>query len=109
MIQNLSQLKRAIHNNSRLEIVGHWRKDFVGQVRQITHSSSSAFYSLPLGLSSEEKRHLNEGKGYIMWWGKASAWKFENGVCSVYQSGLPHTENNLIMAFRVLTEEMEAA
>lgn len=109
MIQNLSQLKREIRSNSRLEIVGHWRKDFIGQIRQVTHSSSNAFYSLPLDLSAEEKSHLNEGKGYIMWWGKASAWEFENGVCSVYQCDLPHTENNLIMAFRVLTEQMEAA
>ena len=42
--------------------------------------------------------------GSIMWWGAASTWSFENGVCSSY-TNQTKTAETLIMAFRVLDEE----
>ena len=40
---------------------------------------------------------------------KAPFWKFQDGVCSAYDSDTAHTEDHLIMAFRILDEQKEAA
>ena len=38
-----------------------------------------------------------------------SFWSFQDGVCSAYDSDTTHTEDHLIMAFRILDEQEEAA
>lgn len=108
MIKNLNQLKRMLKSNSKLEILGHCRKECIGEIRQVTLANTQGFYSLPQGLNEDEQQKLNDGKGYIMWWGKAPAWCFENGVCSAYEAGASHTEDHLIIAFRILEEEAAA-
>ena len=45
----------------------------------------------------------------ILWWNAASFWNFQDGVCSAYDSDTTHTEDHLIMAFRILDEQEEAA
>ena len=45
----------------------------------------------------------NEGKGPVLHWSNAPFWAFQDGVCGLY-SDKDHTEQNLIMAFRVLTD-----
>ena len=42
----------------------------------------------------------------MLWWSKAPFWNFSDGVCSIYNSDTKHTEDYLIMAFRVLGEEV---
>lgn len=46
----------------------------------------------------------NNGRGGVLWWSNAPFWRFENGVCAVYQSDKKHTEKELIIGFRVLDE-----
>ena len=46
MIKNLSQLKKALKANPRLEITGHCQSDYVGQVRRVTLANSVGFYSV---------------------------------------------------------------
>lgn len=108
MIKNLSQLKKAMSTNHRLEIVGHCRKECIGQIRQVTLVNTVGFYSIPQDLTEEESQRLNDGKGYVLWWKKAPDWDFEDGVCAVYNKNAAHTNDHLIMAFRILDKE-EAA
>lgn len=41
----------------------------------------------------------------ILWWGRAAHWQFTDGVCSVFDSEQKHTEEELVMSFRVLEKE----
>lgn len=108
MIRNLNQLKKAMAANPRVEIVGHCRKECIGQIRRVTLANTVGLYSLPQELTGEESQRLNNGKGLFLSWEKAPAWDFENGVCAIYEKNAAHTDDHLIMAFRVL-EEQEAA
>ena len=90
MIKNLNQLKRTLKENMLLEITGHCREECVGET--VTSPSD----------------RINPGKNPVLWWSKASFWQFQNGNCSVYTSDQHHTEQHLIMSFRVLNEK-EAA
>ena len=47
----------------------------------------------------------NGGRGPILWWGRAAHWQFADGVCSVFDSEQKHTEEELVMSFRVLEKE----
>ena len=47
----------------------------------------------------------NGGRGPILWWGRAAHWQFTDGVCSVFDSEQKHTEEELVMSFRVLEKE----
>lgn len=105
MIQTLNQLKRTLREGTQFEITRHCRPECVGQVRAITLANSQGFYSKTIGGTASSANHGNYGRGPILWWGFAAHWAFENGVCSVYDNGKEHTENRLIMAFRVLDEE----
>ena len=40
-----------------------------------------------------------------VWWGRAAHWQFTDGVCSVFDSEQKHTEEELVMSFRVLEKE----
>ena len=48
----------------------------------------------------------NDGKGYVLWWKKASFWEFENDICSVYCSDKEHTKEFLIMSFCIMEQEV---
>lgn len=104
MIKSLNQLKRTLKENMLLEITGHCREECVGEIRRITKVNTQGFYSTVISPSS----HVNLSKNPILWWSKAPFWNFEDGVCSIYTSDQHHTEQYLIMSFRVLNEK-EAA
>jgi len=104
MIQNLSQLKRNLKAGTVFRITAHCRPEYAGQKRQVTLSNTQGVYSM---LPDEPQSKLslgNDGKGSFLSWSKAPFWKFENGVCSIYTSE-KHTEDSLIMSFRILNEE----
>ena len=102
MIKNLSQLKRSLKENMLLEITGHCRAECVGESRRITKGNTQGFCSTVTTPTS----HVNPSKNPILWWSKAPFWNFSDGVCSIYNSDTKHTEDYLIMAFRVLGEEV---
>ena len=94
MIKNLNQLKRRLRPGTRLEVTGHCRPGCIGQLREVTW----------LNPPDPRINAANDGRGSIMWWGAASTWSFEDGVCSSYMNQTK-TAETLIMAFRVLDEE----
>lgn len=108
MIQNLSQLKKALKQGSRFEITEHFRPECVGQIREITMTNSVGFYSKD-AVDPENKINLaNDGRGSILWWEKASHWNFQSGLCSFYV-GAGQREENRVISFRVLEEDRQAA
>ena len=105
MVRNLNQLKKKLQSNPRFEIVGHCRKDCIGEIRQVTQINTTGFYSAVEGHPEHLASTANQGRGLILWWNRAPFWKFQDGVCSAYDSDTTHTEDHLIMAFRILEEE----
>lgn len=102
MIENLSQLKKALKAKPRLEITGHCHKDYVGQVRRVTLANTVGFYSVMDGQPDHKISRANNGLGSVLYWSSAPFWRFQDGVCSVYTSDTEQDEEHLIMAFRVL-------
>lgn len=105
MIQNLSQLKKALKAKARFRIIAHCRPEYVGQLRQITLANTQRFYSIQPDKLDSKCSTANGGRGSVLWWSKAPFWEFKENVCSLYNSDTEHTENNLIISFRVLGEE----
>lgn len=101
MIKNLNQLKKVLKDCPRLEIVGHCRPECVGQVRRVTLANTQGFYSVVDGQPDHKISRGNNGLGAVLWWDKATSWSFEGAICSVYENGAKHTQDHLIMAFRV--------
>ena len=75
----------------------------------MTQANTTGFYSAVAGDPKNWTRTANRGLGLILWWNRAPFWSFQNGVCSVYDSDTTHTEDHLIMAFRILDEQEAAA
>ena len=104
MIKNLNQLKRRLRPGTRLEVTGHCRPGCIGQLREVTWVNTQGVYTKILNPPDPRINAANDGRGSIMWWGAASTWSFEDGVCSSYMNQTK-TAETLIMAFRVLDEE----
>ena len=109
MVKNLNQLKKVMKGNPRFQIIAHCRKECIGEIRQVTQANTTGFYSAVAGDSEDWTRTANQGLGLILWWNRAPFWSFQDGVCSVYDSDTIHTEDHLIMAFRILDEQEAAA
>lgn len=105
MIQNLSQLKKNLKAGTLLEITAHCRSNYAGQKRKVTLANTQGFYSVIPDEPQSKVSLANGGKGSVLWWSKAPFWSFEDGRCSLYSSDKQHTEDNLIMSFRILNEE----
>ena len=104
MVRNLSQLKKTLGNHPRFEIVGHCRPENIGQIRRVTVVNTTCFYSVVDGQPEHLVSRANGGKGFVLWWGKAPCWEFHGSLCAVYGEGKEHTEQNLLMSFRILEE-----
>lgn len=104
MIKNLNQLKRRLRPGTRLEVTGHCRPGCIGQLREVTWVNTQGVYTKILNPPDPRINAANDGRGSIMWWGAASTWSFEDGVCSSYMNQTK-TAETLIMAFRVLDGE----
>ena len=102
MIKNLNQLKKALKNCPRLEIVGHCRPECIGQIRRVSLTNTRNFYTVMDDQPEHSISRANGGEGFSLSWGKAGAWGFEDGICSIYERDAEHTPEHLIMAFRVL-------
>lgn len=105
MVRNLNQLKRELRCGMRFEIIGHCRTEYIGQLRRVTLANTACFYSVVDGQPEHLVSRANGGKGFALWWGKASCWEFHDGLCSAYGEGQEHTEQNLLMSFRILEED----
>jgi len=81
-IKNLAQLKRVLGNiGAKFEIVDHWRTDSIGERRVVQHVQTNAICSGIDGDPEHKISKANYGRGYYLYYGKASEWKFEDGLC----------------------------
>ena len=104
MIKNLNQ-RRTLREGTQLEILDHCRPECIGQIRNITLVNTQGFYSTVANQPDASANRGNGGRGPILWWGRAAHWQFADGVCSVFDSEQKHTEEELVMSFRVLEKE----
>ena len=88
-----------------VEILDHCRPECIGQIRNITLVNTQGFYSTVANQPDASANRGNGGRGPILWWGRAAHWQFADGVCSVFDSEQKHTEEELVMSFRVLEKE----
>lgn len=82
-IKNLSQLKKAVESGKSFIILEHYIKpELSGQKRKPTKIQTNGFYSIVPDEPDNPINAANGGRGYWFEYGKASAWTFENGVCT---------------------------
>lgn len=81
-IKNLAQLKRAIKEGHKFIIRKHYiRPECEGQIRKPNVVQTNGFYSIEDGKPDSKITLANNKKGSWIEYGKASDWKFENGIC----------------------------
>lgn len=84
-IKNLAQLKRAIKEGHKFIIRKHYiKQEYKGQIRKPNVVQTNGFYSIEDGKPDSKITLANNGKGSWIEYGKASDWKFENGICKQY-------------------------
>lgn len=84
-IKNLAQLKRAIKEGCKFIIRKHYiRSEYEGQIRKPNVVQTNGFYSIEDEKPDSKITLANNGKGSWIEYGKASDWKFENGLCKQY-------------------------
>ncbi len=84
-IKNLSQLKRAIKEGHKFIIRKHYIKpEYEGQIRKPNIVQTNGFYNIEYEKPDSKITLANNGKGSWIEYGKASDWKFENGLCKQY-------------------------
>lgn len=104
MVKNLNQLKKTIKKDTRLEIIRHWKKDCVGQIRRVTLPNTVGFYSVVDGQPEHPISQANNGLGWVMDWKKSGNWAVEDDVCSYYKHSKTHGVDDLVMSFRIIEE-----
>lgn len=101
MANNLSQLKKALIPGAEFEIVGHCRPECIGQSRRVNIANTAGFYSVIPDEPEGKASLANGGKGSFLGWSKARFWKFENDVCSLYDSDTEQTPERLIISLKL--------
>lgn len=101
MANNLSQLKKALTAGTDFEIVGHCRPECIGQNRRVNIANTAGFYSVIPDEPESKVSLANDGKGSFLGWSKARFWRFEDGVCALYDSDMDQTPERLIIAIKL--------
>lgn len=95
MINNLSQLKKAIQNQQEFKIIKHSRPYMIGQIRKPNIIQTNGFYSIIPDALDDRVSISNGGRGSWLAFGKASHWEFNNGLCTKYLSDT-HNDDTFI-------------
>lgn len=83
MINNLSQLKKAMKKGAKFRILDHTRPECIGEIRTVGAVQTNRFYSYVD--DPNHKTYLaNGGKGLGCDYRKASDYEFDNGKISMY-------------------------
>lgn len=100
---NLAQLKKRLTVGAAFEIV---RPGMDTEQRRVITAQSASICSI---VPFEPDHRINKCGGSWLNWSKASYWRFEKGLCSVYytQTDETQTESNLILSIRVLDTTAE--
>ena len=101
-VKNLNQLKNALHPGARFEIVSHCRAAEVGQIREVNLANTQGIYSVLADVPDADMNKCNGGKGMYLSWGKATEWSFSDGLCCTYRRNAEHTDENLLVSFRMV-------
>lgn len=100
MIKNLSQLKKYFATRPEFEVVAHCRPECVGETRKVNVCDTTGFYSIIPSNPNAKATLANNCKGSWLGWSKASFWKFENNVASIYSSD-KLTPDSLILSMKL--------
>ena len=92
MICNLNQLKKALAAGRDFEIVEHYIKpEMAGQIRAVNVLQTNGMYTHVVGGCAHDMKDKvngwNEGRGSWIGFGKASDWKFCDGLCTQSRNG----------------------
>ncbi|WP_099467782.1 peptidylprolyl isomerase [Konateibacter massiliensis] len=96
-IKNLSQLKKAIAAGNIFIIKDHRVSEFIGKKRKGNVIQTNGIYSIVPDEPENRINQANGRKGSWLEYGKASEWKFDNGICTLYNG--EHKPENLVMSF----------
>ena len=102
MVKNLAQLKRTLVKGAEFEIVAHARQECVGQRRRVNVADSTGFYSIIPDQPDSRETLANNGRGSYLGWSKAAFWKFEGGICTLYDSDKSFTPEHIIISLKVV-------
>ena len=108
IIKNLSQLKKALIPGAEFVIVKHFRKDNIGQRRAVNIARSTGIYSIVADDPTNRETLANCGKGTWLGWDTAGCWSFDGEMVSRYKLGELHTDENLLVRFKVLPPDDES-
>lgn len=104
LLESRRQIMRILRENPRIEVVAHRRPEYVGQIRRVTMSGNTSFYSVVEGHPEHEVSRRNHGNGSCLWVCNRQHIKLEGEVCKVYDSRELLSEDHLVMAFRFLDD-----
>lgn len=100
MIKNLAQLKRTLVKGAEFTIIRHGRTELAGERRRVNVADTTGIYSIVPGEPENKATLANNGKGSWLGWSKAAFWKFEDGVCTLYDSSTTFTPEHIIISFK---------
>lgn len=100
MIKNLSQLKKYFAEHPEFEVVAHCRPECIGEKRKVNVCDTTGFYSIIPNNSNAKATLANNGKGSWLGWSKASFWKFEDNIASIYTSD-KLTDDSLVLSMKL--------
>ena len=92
MVTSLAQLKKALKQGARLEVVKHYTMPAIeGQIKEVTKAQTNGIYLKLVGrtngdfIEDDEKWiNANGGRGAWLDFGKAENWKFEDGLIILF-------------------------
>ena len=105
MIKNLNQLRRTLREGTQLEILDHCRPECIGQIRNITLVNTQGFYSTVANQPDASANCQWAALPHQRIGPRPPLPLLADGVCSVFDSEQKHTEEELVMSFRVLEKE----
>lgn len=83
-IKNLSQLKRALSDRHKFQIIEHKnRPEWIGDIREVNIMQTNAMYTYSVKDQFKSINSLNQGKGSRLDFGKAKDWMFAGGLCTL--------------------------
>lgn len=102
-IQSLAHLKRSLYVGATFEITKHWKETLTEHIRQVKEVNTQGIYSILRDFPESSISQANNGRGVYLPWGKASAWRFSDGICIRYRNET-HSEENFVLSLRILQE-----
>jgi hypothetical protein len=84
---------------TRFEILQHCKTENTGQIRVVSYTDTTGFYSKVENEPAHKLSVANGGKGSFCDFGKSSQWVFGETVRTIDHSG------NIIIEFKILEED----